>query len=282
MAGRLQRLLKPTGLIGSVVFVLTLAYKALDFWGNMDFLKQNLPTVYGFLGSVWGWLSVTAASVLLIVWALFRTPPSTTQVGELATSMRTDAPKGILDFLVEVQKAPTELLNTLGRIGRENEQMGNRLRKHTERMNRTRSNPEAARRIAIDASADMDRFSGVLEKENPAFAQHSSTLLDSWIGYFSSLSVDAYKTNRQQALEFKGVVEQLLRVTVEFRASTLEDFRSTTMGLRRSNLSQALNQSSDRLEKSLCRMRGILRDTETGLRKLLRVIDKKMKGGDSA
>ena len=281
MVKRLQSLLQPTGIIGLVVFLLTQAYKVLGFWGNMDFLKVNLPAVAGFLGSVWGWLSVTAASVLLIVGALFRTPP-TAQVGKSPASAGTDAPKGILDFLVEVRKAPTELLNTLGRIGRENEQMGNRLRKHTERMNRTSSNPEAARRIAIDASADMDEFSGVLEKKSPAFAQHSSTLLDSWTGYFSSLSVDAYKTNRQQSLEFRGVVEQLLHRIVEFRASTLEDFRSATMGLRRSNLSQALNQSSDRLEKSLGRMQEILRDTETGLRKLLRVIDKKMKEGDSA
>jgi hypothetical protein len=38
------------GLIGSVLFLLIHAYKALDFWGNMDFLRENLPAVYAFLG----------------------------------------------------------------------------------------------------------------------------------------------------------------------------------------------------------------------------------------
>jgi hypothetical protein len=120
----------------------------------------------------------------------------------------------------------------------------------------------------------LDGYSDFIEGNLDRLRQTSHLLGESNIAFVERLELET-DSAINQVLAFRHVVEGFRQATASGRKGA-QSFRNSVVGLRRKNVSQALNRASDRLGTALDGIIACMEDIEHSCDKLLSTIDDKV------
>jgi hypothetical protein len=186
------------------------------------------------------------------------------------------AEKGLLDFIPDGMAAMRAFAEHLENVTRKNQELGKRLARHTRRMQAVADDPAKKRMRAADAAREIDRFSVVLEQRLPMLRASAALFGESYINYFEAVRDEEIESGRSKITVFRQQVQQLTSSSRESRLGGLTGFRESIADLRRMKLSQALNQSTDRLLPAMDAVLAMMTDVEQSNQRLLIVMNRRL------
>jgi hypothetical protein len=271
---------RPVGVAG---VVLTVALTVLSAWRDEWPADKQPPLLSQVLGWLpwWAWLIIALAFALVLlfegayreIWRVQTLAGTAPEEEPLSTAA---IEKGVLDFIPDAMEAMVDFTKHLTRVAKSTREIGAKLRRHTKRIQQVAADPIRTRERAANAANDMNKHAAILEANAPVMRSCARMFGESYIAYFQVVDDAAIAAGRTKIIDFRRQIAALMKVTRDSREQGVQSYRDSVRGLRQKNLSQALNQASDRLRTALDEIVAIMKEVESSCGEMLRSIDKRL------
>ena len=181
------------------------------------------------------------------------TPTEKNGITDSCPSVEDAEEKEFLDYLVDSEKASSDLTNILTRLLKDNEIVTSRITKHAAGLQALSNNPVAGsagkfHKIALLAASDMNNFSKKVEDMLPSFEEAISRLDENYTG---SIRTADPETRKKEDLErFVQTINGLLNGSQEAKKG-MASYRDAVLGIGEKKLSKDLSRASRRQAEAL-------------------------------
>ncbi|MEX2160051.1 MAG: hypothetical protein WEB04_11680 [Dehalococcoidia bacterium] len=273
MATDLFRHMRPQG---KVAVVLTLLVAAFEYWrdeGPTDLQLPLVSDVFSWLPS-WGWLTIGLCLALGFLFeGAYREIVRLRVLLEPDVEPRAPAEKGLLDFAPDGIEAMQILTKQLQIIIKSMSRLNPKLQRHVSRFQQVADDPQRRRKRAADAAGDIDEHAQVVEACTTVMRSCATDLAENYVAYFETVGEEAIVSQRQKIVQFRAELLDMIKNSKTSRVQGITGYRDSVANLRQLKLSQALNESSDRLTAVLDDVISIMQEIEASCRKIVRAID---------
>ncbi len=173
-----------------------------------------------------------------------------------------DAEPGSLDLLHAYIGSAETATEVLARIGDETNQIGERISRHSERMQGVMTNPKGgavaqSHRIATDVSRDLNSYGEALKADLPVLERASDTMIDSGIKWLTLTGPDQDET---EVISFRLQLAGMYVAIADAMTST-RDYRDSFREGR--GITSQLDKAYDRVTSLLSRVIAVMEKTQS-------------------
>lgn len=204
---------------------------------------------------------------IAITWPAFQREPAHAQM----TGQPVSASKGFIDFWVDAEKAGKDFPTLLRPLGKRTRDIGEKLSRQGKRLANATGDAQKTHKVASDTAKDIDGYSAFIESILPELRATQKLFTEGWLGYLETSPEARDKSKKSDLEAFRSTVQDL-RKTVRTSRENVAGFRNATLGIRQRNASQRLNSATDRLADELARVVSEMRDLESALQRVIRVL----------
>jgi hypothetical protein len=187
---------------------------------------------------------------------------------------------GVLDQLTALEEAG-EILEQVGaRIGQATEDVGDDMRRHTDRIEELQKQPgpgalAGMQRLASTAASDLTRYATRLEEELPIMERGVNALVDNGLAFLNTLD-PASEEERRELRETRESLAELLAAS----QGALEGVRELRDSLSEiTGVSRELDRAARRVANDLGRIASLLEQTESYSEQAVSLVDDRLSPG---
>jgi len=160
---------------------------------------------------------------------------------------------GVLDWLTEFEDHARGLNDALADVAEATQEVGLRMEGRNADLEKLAPahgpTPALARKVALGAASDLDRYAEVLEQKLSLVESSAEGAIENGINLAEHLR-DSHSEHPEERTEFRGGLEELRTAVTESTAS-LSQYRETVSGLK--GITKPLNKASRRVASGLDR-----------------------------
>jgi hypothetical protein len=252
--------------LGSVAIGLLLAVFQVQGWTMPKILALLLIALL---------IAMIAASVAVVVYEVVRAIRLFFEHRATSPSWVSSERPGLLDYEADGIRASERFAKELNKLNGDTTRLGKKLRRHTEAFAGGEGTDAKRRQKRADRSAKDINRSAVFIEKRLAFLQ--ALVKDITRNAEGLIAVADFGTPEDlaQGQEFRAVLDGGCRVTSDTLA-IIAEYREATRTTQQLNLSRTMRIASGRLVSALDGIVKTMRSHESGTRKLVQVLDRKI------
>lgn len=190
--------------------------------------------------------------------------------------------KGLLDFIVEGEKAAEKITDIFSEITKETMKIGEKMKGHTTQIqalqglfkNQRPGTASQAHKIVSTVATDMTRYSENIERIIPTLDENVDILIESFSSCVTWVKLKS-EEDREQVNDFRQTNDRLLAETKTVLDS-IRSYRDTVADMRTINISKEINRASRRKIQALDGVISIMEKVEAFCVRNLSLIDEKL------